>query len=149
MANHREEKGLSLIIKTTTRLVVGYILLFGIYLVLHGHLSPGGGFSGGLIIALSLVLLILAFGSKDILKKLTDTRIASLEGLGALLFLLIAASGLAGGYFFFNFIGKGKPFNLFSAGLIPLSNIAIAAKVAIGLFSIFVVLIVLNKSKNE
>ncbi|MDI6606195.1 MAG: MnhB domain-containing protein, partial [Candidatus Omnitrophota bacterium] len=54
--------GMSLIVKTITRLTVGLILLFGIYIVLHGHLSPGGGFAGGVIIALSFVHLMLAFG---------------------------------------------------------------------------------------
>jgi len=43
------EKGMSLIVKTITRLTVGLILLYGIYIVLHGHVSPGGGFAGGVI----------------------------------------------------------------------------------------------------
>ncbi len=40
------QAGMTLIVKTITRLTVGLILLFGIYIVLHGHLSPGGGFAG-------------------------------------------------------------------------------------------------------
>ncbi|MBU3958757.1 MAG: hypothetical protein KKE91_02725, partial [Candidatus Omnitrophica bacterium] len=57
-----KEPGMTLIVKTITRLTVGLILLYGIYIVLHGHLTPGGGFAGGVIIALSFVHLMLAFG---------------------------------------------------------------------------------------
>ena len=134
--------GMTLIVKTTTRLTVGLILLFGIYIVLHGHVSPGGGFAGGVIIALSFVHLMLAFGSKVALKKLSQTASSILESLGALMFLSIALLGFMGGYFFFNFfLQKGEPFTLLSAGIIPLCNIAISLKVGAGLFGIFVVLI--------
>ena len=49
-----------------TRVVFRYMLLFvllyGLYVIMHGHLSPGGGFSGGMIIGLGLLLYILIFG---------------------------------------------------------------------------------------
>ena len=51
--SREKEQGMSLIVKTITRLTVGLILLYGIYIVSHGHVSPGGGFAGGGIIALS------------------------------------------------------------------------------------------------
>ncbi|MCM8799451.1 MAG: hypothetical protein NC900_01790, partial [Candidatus Omnitrophica bacterium] len=115
-----KQKGMTLIVKTITRLTVGLILLYGIYIVLHGHLSPGGGFAGGVIIALSFIHLMLAFGGEVALKKLDELRAGILESLGAIMFLGIAILGFLGGYFFFNFfLNKGKPFNLFSAGIIP------------------------------
>jgi multicomponent Na+:H+ antiporter subunit B len=64
--------------------------------------------------------------------------------MGAILFLGIALLGFTGGYFFLNFISKGEPFRLFSAGTIPLSNIAISLKVGVGLFAIFVALVLLK-----
>jgi len=60
--NKTNEKGMSLIVKTITRLTVGIMLLYGIYIISHGHLTPGGGFAGGVIIALSFVNLMLAYG---------------------------------------------------------------------------------------
>lgn len=147
--NDKKEVGMTLIVKTITRLTVGLILLFGIYIVLHGHISPGGGFAGGLIIALSFIHLMLAFGREAALKRLSEAKAAILESIGALLFLVIAVLGFTGGYFFLNFINKGKPFNLFSAGIIPLCNIAIAIKVGVGLFSIFIVLVILQKDRKE
>ena len=144
------EKGMTLIVKTITRLTVGLILLYGIYIVLHGHLSQGGGFAGGVIIALSFIHLMLAFGKEVALKKLSQVQASILESLGALMFLSIALLGFLGGYFFFNlFLHKGKPFTLFSAGIIPLCNIAISLKVGAGLFAIFAVLVLFKGLDEE
>lgn len=143
------EKGMSLIVKTITRLTVGLILLYGIYILSHGHLSPGGGFAGGVIIALSFIHLMLAYGKDVALKKLPIPAASFFESFGALLFLTIALLGFLGGYFFFNFIPKGKPFMLFSAGIIPFCNIAISLKVGAGLFAIFVALVLLKFESDK
>jgi multicomponent Na+:H+ antiporter subunit B len=50
----------TLIIKTTTRYLTALILTFGAYIILHGHLTPGGGFQGGAVFASGLALLIVA-----------------------------------------------------------------------------------------
>ena len=138
------EKGMSLIVKTVTRFTVGLIILYGIYIVTHGHVSPGGGFAGGVIIALSFVHLMLAYGKEIALDKLSKNAMSFFESFGALLFLVIAILGFSGGFFFFNCLVKGEPFQLFSAGTIPLSNIAISFKVGAGLFAIFVALVLLE-----
>lgn len=141
---------MTLIVKTITRLTVGLILLYGIYIVLHGHLTPGGGFAGGVIIALSFIHLMLAFGRETALKKLSELRASIIESLGAIMFLSIAVLGFSGGYFFSNFfINKGRPFHLFSAGIIPLCNIAISLKVGAGLFVIFAALILFRSNGKE
>ena len=136
---------MTLIVKTITRLTVGLILLYGIYIILHGHVSPGGGFAGGVIVALSFIHLMLAFGKEIAFKRLSKTAASFFESLGAILFIGIAILGFTGGYFFLNFfVNKGEPFKLFSAGIIPLCNIAISMKVGAGLFAIFVVLVLLK-----
>lgn len=141
--------GMSIIVKTVTRLTVGLVLLYGIYIVLHGHISPGGGFAGGVIIALSLINLMLAFGKTVALKKVSTATASLFESVGALMFLAIAIAGFIGGSFLLNFFTKkGGPFTLFSAGIIPLCNIAISLKVGAGLFAVFVALVVL-KSAGE
>jgi multicomponent Na+:H+ antiporter subunit B len=141
--------GMTLIVKTITRLTVGLILLFGIYIVLHGHLSPGGGFAGGVIVALSFVHLMLAFGKDVAASKVSKKLASNLESIGALMFLSIALLGFLGGSFFLNILPKGSPFRLFSAGTIPLSNISIGIKVGVGLFAIFLALVILNGTKEE
>ena len=146
----KKEVGMTLIVKTITRLTVGLILLYGIYIVLHGHLTPGGGFAGGVIVALSFIHLMLAFGKEVALKKISQAVASVLESLGALMFLSIALLGFLGGYFFLNFsLHKGNPFALFSAGIIPLCNIAICLKVGAGLFAIFVALVLFKGLEKE
>jgi multicomponent Na+:H+ antiporter subunit B len=139
------QPGMTLIVKTVTRLTVGLILLFGIYIVIHGHVSPGGGFAGGVIIALSFIHLMLGFGKEVALKKLPVSMASMFESLGAIMFLGIALAGFAQGHFFLNFFTKkGAPFSIVSAGIIPLCNIAISLKVSAGLFAIFVILVILK-----
>ena len=136
---------MTLIVKTITRLTVGLILLYGIYILLHGHVSPGGGFAGGVIIALSFIHIMLAYGKETAFSKLSKAKASLLESLGAILFIAIGILGFTGGYFFFNFFtDKGEAFRLFSAGIIPLCNIAISMKVGAGLFTIFVILVLLK-----
>ena len=137
----KPEKGMTIIVKTITRLTVGLILLYGIYILSHGHISPGGGFAGGVIIALSFIHLMLAFGKETALERLSKAAASFFESIGAIMFITIAILGFAGGYFFLNFVSKGEPFKLFSAGIIPLCNIAISLKVGAGLFAIFVILV--------
>ena len=147
--SREHEKGMSIIVKTITRLTVGLILLYGIYILSHGHISPGGGFAGGVIIALSLVHLMLAYGKEEAFKILPKKTLALLESAGAIIFLAIALLGFTGGYFFLNFLPKGEPFKLFSAGIIPLCNIAISIKVGAGLFAIFAALVLLKLDSEK
>ncbi|MBU1999394.1 MAG: hypothetical protein KKE64_07895, partial [Candidatus Omnitrophica bacterium] len=141
--------GMTLIVKAITRITIGLILLFGIYIILHGHLSPGGGFAGGVIVALSFVHMMLAFGKDLAVTKVSRNLASNLESIGAIMFLSVALLGFLGGSFFLNVLSKGTPFSLFSAGTIILSNIAIGIKVGVGLFAIFLALVVLEKSKKE
>lgn len=150
MDRYTKEPGMSLIVKTITRLTVGLILLFGIYIVLHGHISPGGGFAGGVIISLSFIHIMLAYGKDVALNRLSPKKVSFFESFGAMLFLTIAVLGFAGGYFFLNFVHKGEPFRLFSAGMIPIYNIAIGFfKVGTGLFGIFIAIVLLKVVPKE
>jgi len=135
-----KKPGMSLIVKRITKITVSLIFLFGVYIALHGHLTPGGGFAGGVIIALSFIHVVLAFGKDVALKRINEKAASIIESLGGLMFLGIALLGVMGGYFFLNVLSKGRPFDLFSSGIIILCNIAILLKVGAGLFAIFIAL---------
>lgn len=141
-----QDTGMTLIVKTIGRLVLNFILLFGIYIILYGHITPGGGFPGGVIVATGFILLMLAFGRKMALKKFGDMAASLLDNVGAMAFLIVALLGFVGGYFFLNFISRGTPFELFSAGTLPLSNIAIGLKVSASLYGVFVALAIFGKA---
>jgi multicomponent Na+:H+ antiporter subunit B len=141
-------KGMSLIVKTITSWVKGLIFLFGLYIIFFGHLTPGGGFPGGVIIAASYILLTLGFGSEFSLKNISKAVASELDSIGALLFLVIATLGIfMGNAFFINYIHKfhpGENFRFLSAGTIPLCNIAVGLKVGMCLFMVFIILSVVR-----
>ncbi|MBN1163489.1 MAG: hypothetical protein JXB45_02845 [Candidatus Krumholzibacteriota bacterium] len=138
-------KGMTSIVKTIVRYVMGIIVIFGAYIVLYGHLTPGGGFAGGVILASAYVILTLAFGRELALGKMSNTAASVLDNLGALAFIVIGILGFTAGAFFLNFLAKGEQFRLFSAGIIPLCNIAIGIKVTASLFAIFIALSIFGR----
>ena len=144
--------GMTIIVKTVSSWVKVLIVLFGIYIILFGHLTPGGGFAGGVILASSYVLLMLAFGGESVQKDLPLSLDSKLDCLGAFMFALIAILGLVfSGVFFVNFLYQekylpSKPLRLISAGNIPLSNIAIGLKVGA---SLFLVIFLLSTFRRE
>lgn len=145
--NRKEEPGLSILVKVVARLMTGLILLYGIYIIIHGHVTPGGGFAGGLILALAFINLMLAYGKNEALQKLSKPVAGLFESINALAFLTIVLLGFAVGYFFL-FTFKVKPFELFSAAM-PFVNVEIFLKVGAGLFVIFVVLALIKIGERK
>jgi len=133
-------RGMSSIVQQIARLLAGVLFLFGTYIVLHGHLTPGGGFAGGVLIAASFILVSLAFGSVEQTERNSYTLSSVVESLGGVLFVCLALAGYVAGTFFFqnaSIYGTGIPLQLLSGGLILPANIAIGIKVGAGLFAIF------------
>jgi multisubunit Na+/H+ antiporter MnhB subunit len=137
--------GMTLIVKTVVRFAMGIIFIFGWYIILFGHLTPGGGFAGGTILACGYVILTLAFGKDLSLRKMGDTAASVLDNTCALLFVVIPITGMAFGYFFLNYFYHGMPFDLVSAGTIPIYNIIIGLKVTSSLFAIFMALSIFGR----
>ena len=142
-------KGMSLIVKTVTRLVIGFILILGVALVLYGHLTPGGGFAGGVVLSCALILTLLAFGH-DLSARLMDEHAALVwDCAGAFAFLALALAGYFWGRFFLNLPLRGdEPFRLFSAGSILFCNVAIGVKVAACLFGVMMALAVFRLNRK-
>ncbi len=117
----------SLILRTGCRFLFPFILLFGAYIFIHGHLTPGGGFQGGAIIASAFLLIYMGCRGK----RVNEIGSKSAESLGGLTFIVLGLVGLAvaGHYFLSNFLPKGELYTLFSAGIIPIIYIAIGFKV--------------------
>ena len=141
---HERRPGMSMIVKTVTRWLKGPILLFGIYIVLYGHITPGGGFGGGVIIASAFILIMLALGSGYSHGVFSQGAASKFDSLGLLIFLVVGWLGTwyAGQYFFSNFIETPEQayFELFSGGVMPVLNLALGLKVSSALFLVFAVL---------
>ena len=82
----KQTLGESLIIQTAVRLMVPFIQLFGLYVIVHGHYSPGGGFQGGVILGASFVALALAFDQQLCMRLMSERVNGLLGNLGALIF---------------------------------------------------------------
>ncbi len=83
-----------------SRLLSPYIMLFGLYVIFHGHYSPGGGFQGGTLLAASLLLVRISSGSKIAQIQFSDMFTAPMAVVGVLIYFftgLIAI--LAGGQY--------------------------------------------------
>ncbi len=140
-------KGMTLIIQTVTRIIVSVIFIYGIYIITHGHLTPGGGFAGGAVIAGAFVLLVLSFGSDRLNLSTKESRSSFLESASIFAFLVLGGIGLMLGtnVFFNNYMPKGTVGDLLSAGHIPLMNLAVGVEVASALFTIFLALIIFKE----
>ena len=149
--------GMTVIVKTVSSWVKLLIFLFGIYIIIYGHLTPGGGFAGGVILASSYILVMLAFGRNFAEENLSLGWASKLDCVGALMFAALALWGLfyGGSYFFWNFIhqkqvaGGDNVLKLVSAGTIPLANIAIGIKVMTSLFLVTLVLSTFRLDRSE
>lgn len=123
----KEVRKSSLILYTGCRFLFPLILLFGAYIFIHGHLTPGGGFQGGAVIASAFLLTMLGCWRWG---GINMNRFKITESLSGLIFVVVGLLGLLyGGYFLLNYLPKGMPNELFSAGIIPIIYIAIGFKV--------------------
>ena len=76
----------SIIVKTVCRLLAPFIQLFGLYVIMHGHSSPGGGFQGGVILASSFILLAIAYGIDEVKRRFSLTALTTLTSAGVFLY---------------------------------------------------------------
>jgi multicomponent Na+:H+ antiporter subunit B len=79
----------SIIIKTIARILVPFIQLFGLYVIMHGHSSPGGGFQGGVILGASFILLAIAYGTDDMQSRFSEKMMTVLTSGGVFLYAAI------------------------------------------------------------
>ena len=137
---------LSKIVRTVANQLIPFILIFGLYVIVHGHLTPGGGFQGGAVIVSGVVMLLVAFSSQELKKSLRERLLSIMESSGALIFIGLAFAGISI-VFFYNFLvgtpifgripatGPG-PGDIWTGGFIPLMNIAVGLKVVAGLSAV-------------
>jgi multicomponent Na+:H+ antiporter subunit B len=131
-----------MIVDLVSRKLVPYILLFGLYLISYGHLSPGGGFQGGAVLSSAVLLLCLSRGVEATRGLFASRTVSAVEMASFGLFLAMAAAGMAVGVSFLgNFLPLGRVGQVPSAGFILLLNLVIGLEVGAGLTLIFFALL--------
>ncbi|MFZ7131749.1 MAG: MnhB domain-containing protein [Eubacteriales bacterium] len=113
------------IIVKMTGLLYPFILLFGFYIILNGHLTPGGGFQGGAVLAS-------VFITRYIVYPFEDLRIKSIQSTEKILLLSIMLSALL-----FLFLQGNRQAGIFNVYYLLFMNVLIGFKVCCGLTIIF------------
>ena len=154
--------GMSRIVKTITSIVFPFIMIFGLYIIAHGHLTPCGGFQGGAVVASGCAMILVAYGSVWTMGEIKEKNLSILESIGAICFIILAILGLGFGTVFFkNFlVGSNIIFgivpsfgstisNINTAGVIPLMNFAVGLKVIVGLFGIVLIMAYASRRRDN
>ena len=118
------------LLRVAGALLVGPVIVFGAYIVAHGHLGPGGGFQGGVLLAGALLLVYVA-GQLIGLERVEPIALVEVaDAAGALAYALVAVGGLVfASAALFNFIPQGTTGQMFSAGTIPVLSVAVGVEV--------------------
>jgi multicomponent Na+:H+ antiporter subunit B len=135
---HRPAQPPSDAVVLIARLVGPALMVFGLYMVLHATVTPGGGFQGGVIVASGTLLLWLAEGYRGWRSAMSGKWLDAVEGGGALAFALCGLAPLAvGGRFMANTLPYGTFRDMLSGGLMQLENAGVALAVAGGFCLLF------------
>lgn len=137
----------NIILKKAADFWTPIILMFGFYIIFHGHLRIGGGFQGGIVIAGAVLLIYLGYGSEDSLRPFNMDLLRKNGIVGAVLQIFIALLGL---FFFAGFLRNilfdmGKEGDLLSSGTILFMNITMGYKTLSEIS--FLILLILGASQ--
>lgn len=127
------------ILQTAARILVPPIIIFGIYVILGGHLGPGGGFSGGAIIGAGLILYLNAFGFRKTERFFTEKTYKTLSVCALGCYCLAKSySFYTGANHIESVIPLGTPGAILSSGLILILNICVGIVVAGTMYTFYV-----------
>ena len=100
------------ITRSATDFLLPLACVYGAYVVLHGHLSPGGGFQGGVLIASAILLVFLGYGSLKVKKTFNDHKLHASETVAEIIYVVLGLLGIVGGFnFCINFVFDGLGFD--------------------------------------
>ncbi|MFW5984860.1 MAG: hydrogen gas-evolving membrane-bound hydrogenase subunit E [Halanaerobiaceae bacterium] len=131
----------TIIVYQTISFVGPVLAILGMYLIFFGHLSPGGGFTGGVVLATIPILFTITYGISMEERRFSSSSKSFIESSGAFIFVFLGLLGIVAGSTFLA-SGRagfplGEPGGLISAGLLPYLNLAVGLKVGAGLALIF------------
>lgn len=142
----------NVILKCGADMMLPFALVFGLYVILFGTVSPGGGFQGGVIVAAAALLLYMGYGYHTTSKAINGEVLRISEALGAIIYTMLAACGLVLGARFCEnvFFDNGAVGDLISAGTITFMSYSVGYKVLTGVgFLLLLMLGLLSPDEDE
>ncbi|MDD1648634.1 MAG: sodium:proton antiporter [Methanomicrobiales archaeon] len=137
---------MSKIVRLSADIMYPFVVIFGLYVIMHGHITPGGGFQGGAVVATGAALVIVAYALHDVKAMIPKVLLYLQESMGLLLFIGAGLAGMLLAFpFFFNWLANSgslfgmpvpfgpNPGELNTAGFLPIMNIAVGIEVWGGL----------------
>jgi multicomponent Na+:H+ antiporter subunit B len=121
-------------VRVTALLLVAPAVLFGLYIVTHGQVSPGGGFQGGVILASAPILVYLCAEYAQFRRILSPQLVEASEAAGAAAYILIGLVSVGmGGVFLENLLPLGESGSITGGGMVPLIDVGVGLEVGGGL----------------
>lgn len=136
-----QRQEMTVVVRTLIRALLPLLLIFGAYIVSYGHVTPGGGFQGGMIIVGAVMSFYLAYGY-NIVRRFEEEDLDIAEHIGALSYILVGLIGVFAGLSFLNnTLRGGIPGTFLSGGIIFLLNFIVGFKVAAGTLLVLLILL--------
>ncbi|MEF8873441.1 MAG: MnhB domain-containing protein [Candidatus Thermoplasmatota archaeon] len=132
---------MSEVVRSSVKIISPFLITYSIYLIIYGHLSPGGGFQGGVILAVGIILLLTSHGYRLVRSSFRENLVKIIESSAALGIVLLGISGLIFNAFFYNYLRGGTPGTIFSGGTVMIFNILLGIKIGTGFTIVFYVLL--------
>lgn len=141
----RAKKASSRILQVGAQIIFPMMVVLGAYVFIHGHLTPGGGFQGGAIIATASLLMLITYRKF----KVNHNTVSWIESIAGVVFVGLGMTGLLKGMTFLeNFLNVGELNSLLSGGIIGIIYVAVGFKVAAELTGV-IDTVLLNNRPNE
>lgn len=139
------------IIETLCRLLVPFMQVFALYVIAHGHYSPGGGFQGGSILGASFILLCVAYDIEEVKRRMTEKMNTIYCSAGAIIFagIGIICLVLGGKFLDYSFLHKILPSNPVAARSLGILGIEIGVGFVVMAVMISIFLNIASKGKHE
>jgi multicomponent Na+:H+ antiporter subunit B len=143
----------NIIVKCGNDFLLPVSLMLGFYIIFHGHLTPGGGFQGGVIVSAAIALIYMAYGNEGIRKVFRVPEwLKEIENVGSLMYTFFGLLGVLMGFNFCRnaIYNQGNPGDLYSSGTIWWMNVSVGLKVMMGVsFMLIIMLAALKSQKDE
>jgi multicomponent Na+:H+ antiporter subunit B len=139
------------IIQTVCRLLIPPMQLFALYVIAHGHYSPGGGFQGGVILGASFILLSVAYSIEEVKKRMSEKLNVIFCSLGVIIFsgVGIVCLTLGGNYLDYGWLHQVLPANPVEARSLGILFVEIGVGLTVMAVMISIFLNLASEGKHE